>query len=129
MPGVRYPDDWSARRGVVLEIYDERCANCRREDIPLEVHHVVPVERAGSHRRTNLAPLCATCHAAAHGDGMAPRVKWYTNGDLSPDEFAGHLELWKQMCERLGVPRYDPDAQCVYVPLADRDVILSRLAT
>lgn len=129
MSGRNYPADWDDRRGRVLEQHLNRCVNCHRMDSSLHVHHIVPVGQGGSHRVSNLVPLCPKCHKAAHGDVMAPRIRWYTNGELSSDEFGEHLSLWKRMREQLGVPRYDPSDDAVYVPLADADQIIERMNT
>lgn len=122
-----YPADWQQRRQRVLERHLNRCVNCHRLDSNLEVHHIVPVGQAGSHQISNLVPLCPECHQASHGERMAPRVKWFTNGELTEEEFNRHDRLWKQMRDRLGVPRFDPDQKCVYVPLADADEIIERI--
>lgn len=129
MVGPNYPDDWETIRRSVISDHLNRCANCHTVGglELLEVHHVVPVRMAGSHRKSNLIPLCPDCHAAAHGKRMAPRVRWFTNGSLSVDEFDAHKELWKELRDRFGVPRYDPDEKCVYVPVADKDRILDRI--
>ena len=52
-----------------------------------------------------------------------------TNGELSEDESVGHKRLWKRMPKWLGVPRFDSDAGCVYVTLADADDLIDRLNT
>jgi hypothetical protein len=127
MASENYPADWDDRRQQVLDQHMNRCVNCRRADSSLQIHHVVPVQQGGSHQVSNLVPLCSACHEAAHGKRMAPRVRWYTNGELSSAEFGEHVSLWKRMRDRLGVPRYDPDDQAVYVPLADVDEIVERL--
>lgn len=127
MAGKNYPGDWSDRREKVLERSGHVCNNCNRDDPPLEVHHIVPISQGGSHQLSNLVALCPRCHKAAHGDEMAPRIRWYTNGNLSTDEFGKHLNLWKRMRDELGVPRYDPDEDAVYVPVADSDEIVARM--
>jgi hypothetical protein len=60
---------------------------------------------------------------------MAPCIRWYSNGELSETEFSAHEQLWKQMRERLGSPRYDPREECVYVPVADADEIIDQFDT
>lgn len=128
MVGVNYPRNWDEIRRDVIEQHLNRCANCHQvggDD--LEVHHIVPVGQAGTHRRSNLVPLCPACHRAAHGERMAPRIRWYTNGDLSQPEFQSHKRLWQEMRKRLGVPRFDSDEDCVYVPIADKDRILQKM--
>lgn len=122
-----YPSDWDERRKKVLQRHMNRCVNCRRVGVPLQVHHIVPVGSGGSHRRSNLVPLCKECHQAVHSDQMAPCIKWYTNGELSGDEFSGHKRLWKRMRDRFGAPRYNPTDEYVYIPLADADSIMEQL--
>jgi hypothetical protein len=58
---------------------------------------------------------------------MAPRIRWYTNGELTNDEFGEHMNMWKRMRDQLGFPRYDPDDSAVYVPLADVEKITEQL--
>lgn len=128
MVGCNYPANWDDLRKQVLERHLNRCVNCHRADSSLHIHHVVPVEQAGTHRTSNLVPLCPRCHEAAHRKAMAPRIRWYTNGELSNDEFAKHKGLWKRMRDQLGVPRYDPDDDSVYVPLADADRIAETIS-
>lgn len=129
MAGENYPSDWDKLRRDVLERHLNRCVNCQRADGPLEIHHIVPVSQGGSHQVPNLVPLCEDCHEAAHSRKMAPRIRWYTNGQLSPDEFGEHLSLWKRMRKQLGVPRYDAEDDAVYVPIADADDIIDRMNT
>lgn len=129
MTGRNYPANWKEICHDVCERHMNRCVNCRRIADPaeLEVHHIVPIGHAGSHRQSNLVPLCRQCHRAAHGEQKAPRIRWYTNGNLSPSEFGEHKRLWKQLRQRFGVPRYDPDDESVYIPIADVERVLTRL--
>lgn len=60
---------------------------------------------------------------------MAPRVRWYTNGEMSTREFEQHKLLWQRLRERFGVPRYDPESQCVYIPVADVEFMLDSMKT
>lgn len=129
MSGVNYPADWDERRNDVIDRHLGRCVNCRRLETTLYVHHIVPVGRGGSHRRSNLVPLCGRCHDAAHGLAMAPRVRWFTNGELTSDEFTKHMSLWQRMRDRFGYPRFDPEENAIYVPLADADRLMERIAT
>lgn len=124
-----YPVNWDDLRRQVLDRHLHRCVNCHTigGDNCLEVHHIVPVGQAGSHRPSNLVPLCHNCHRAAHGEKMAPRVRWYSRGEMSGREFKEHKRLWKEMREQLGYPRYDPDEECVYIPASDVDPLLDQL--
>jgi 5-methylcytosine-specific restriction endonuclease McrA len=127
MPAENYPDNWRELRRIVKNRDQNRCANCHRTDVPLEVHHVVPIGQGGSHQITNLVTLCPRCHLAAHGEEMAPRIRWYTKGELNSEEFTQHHQLWTSLRDRLGVPRYDPGEGCVYVPLSDAEKITQQL--
>lgn len=129
MVGVNYPRNWDELCRAILEQHMHQCVNCEKIGGrgTLEVHHIVPVGQGGTHSKSNLVPLCSRCHSAAHGKEMAPRVRWYTNGELSEGEFSRHKELWKQMRKRFGVPRFDPEEECVYIPVADTERILQRL--
>lgn len=121
-----YPSNWDEIRDKLTEIHP-KCANCHRSDVALEVHHIVPVSQGGSHRFSNLTPLCLDCHPAAHGDSMAPRLRWFTNGRLNQAEFDQHLLFWKELRREFGSPRYDPDEECVYIPIADRKRITDNI--
>lgn len=126
MVGHNYPDDWDQRCRKVLERDSHQCVNCHTvggvDD--LQVHHIVPVGQAGTHALSNLVSVCPKCHRAAHRQCMAPRVKWYSKNEMSDTEFQHHRDLWQQMRSRLGVPRFDPEEECVYVPVADTDRIV-----
>lgn len=125
-PSPNYPSEWNELRDRVLEQHMHRCVNCHRIK-RLEIHHIVPVAQAGSHRASNLVPLCPQCHEAAHGNQMGPRIKWFTNGKLSATEFQQHKLLWKRLRSQFGAPRYEPEQSCVYVPLADVDRIIEKI--
>ena len=49
-------------REYLLEKWGRKCAYCSKEDIPLEIDHVVPKSRGGSNRVSNLAIACRTCN-------------------------------------------------------------------
>ncbi len=61
-----YPDDWNAlrRRAYVRDGY--ACVNCSNQGEPLHAHHMVPAARGGTHRLSNLATLCESCHSKVH---------------------------------------------------------------
>jgi len=64
------PPDWGYRREEALEEHGYECANCgksgRKGGPQLDVHHIVPREVGGTHKISNLTPLCKPCHIAAH---------------------------------------------------------------
>lgn len=118
--------DWNDIVRAVHKRDRHRCQNCWREEKEVEcldVHHVVPRGRAGSHRFSNLLLLCRRCHDAAHGRCMAPRVKWTTDGEMDSLEFS----LYRQYCQALEIARFDDEEECWYVPLADMRRLIESL--
>lgn len=43
----------------------QTCANCGSNE-EVEYHHIVPLYVGGTNRKTNIVPLCASCHYAVH---------------------------------------------------------------
>lgn len=75
-PGKDYYDSWRWRivRGYALWRDHNRCQMCRtskavlrKRHVFLDVHHIVPVSRGGSHFTSNLVAGCRVCHAKIHG--------------------------------------------------------------
>lgn len=104
-------------RRAIHERDRHRCMNCHRsgDGVILDVHHIVPRGQAGSNRFSNLILLCRQCHDAAHGKGMAPRIRFYTNGEMAPDEF----EVFRQLFSTCEITLFDEEEQCWYIPLRD----------
>lgn len=50
------------KRQAILDRDGHKCVKCGREDEYLEIHHVVPFCRWGSHDESNLVSLCWKCH-------------------------------------------------------------------
>jgi len=48
----------------VLEKWEHRCAYCGAMNVPLEVEHIRPRSRGGSHRESNLTLSCVPCNKA-----------------------------------------------------------------
>lgn len=108
--------DWEAIVAAIHERDREQCMNCPRGgNVTLDVHHIVPRGQGGSNRLSNQILLCRQCHDAAHGETMAPRIKWYTNGQMDSDEF----EVYRKVFSSIDLVRFDGDEQCWYIPLAD----------
>ncbi|MGW3989679.1 RNA-guided endonuclease IscB [Streptomyces sp. NPDC004830] len=64
-PGhVRDPRDRSTVRGRLRAEWSGACAYCGRSGVPLNIEHVRPRSRGGSHRRSNLVLACAPCNRA-----------------------------------------------------------------
>lgn len=48
----------------LLEKWHRKCAYCDAENVPLNIDHVIPRSRGGSHRVSNLALACIPCNRA-----------------------------------------------------------------
>ncbi len=63
--GVQYQQGTLAGyelREYLLEKYKRKCAYCKKENIPLQIEHIVPKSRGGSNRVTNLTLACEKCN-------------------------------------------------------------------
>jgi hypothetical protein len=49
-------------REYLLEKWKRKCACCDAQDVPLEIDHIHPRSKGGSHRVSNLALACRTCN-------------------------------------------------------------------
>ena len=49
-------------REYLLEKWKRKCAYCGKENVPLEVEHIIPRARGGSDRISNLAIACTKCN-------------------------------------------------------------------
>lgn len=49
-------------REYLLEKFGRKCIYCGVENVPLEVEHIIPQSRGGSHRVSNLTIACTTCN-------------------------------------------------------------------
>jgi len=108
---------------AVRERDRHKCMNCYRDEDEvneLDTHHIVARGNGGSNRLSNLITLCRQCHDAAHGQKMAPRVRFYSFNKMDSDEFDVYRELFNKIPEA----RYDDSEQCWYIPLADARELL-----
>src|SRR3972149_3754253 len=46
------------------EKYGNQCLACRRDDINLEVDHIIPTTLGGTNSVDNIQPLCRSCNAS-----------------------------------------------------------------
>lgn len=51
-------------REYLLEKWGRRCAYCGKENVPLEIEHIIPKSRGGTDRVSNLALACRECNQA-----------------------------------------------------------------
>jgi 5-methylcytosine-specific restriction endonuclease McrA len=49
-------------REYLLEKFNRRCVYCKVNNVPLEIEHIVPLSRGGSHRISNLTLACRPCN-------------------------------------------------------------------
>ena len=49
-------------REYILEKWNRTCAYCNAEQVPLEVEHIVPRSKGGSHKISNLTLACRACN-------------------------------------------------------------------
>src|SRR5450432_3640144 len=51
-------------REYMLEKWQRRCAYCAKENVPLQIEHIVPRAKGGSDRVSNLTLACEKCNTA-----------------------------------------------------------------
>ena len=51
-------------REYLLEKWGRKCAYCGKQNVPLEIEHIVPKARGGSNRVSNLTLACEPCNTA-----------------------------------------------------------------
>jgi len=85
-----YPPDWEDRRLRVLRRDGYRCQHCRIrstrvDDISLDVDHIVPKSKGGTHEISNLRALCPECHSNRHpeNDTLNNRSNKWSGGFIS----------------------------------------------
>jgi len=49
-------------REYLLEKWGRKCAYCGKENVPLEIEHIIPKSRGGTSRVSNLTLACYTCN-------------------------------------------------------------------
>ncbi len=65
--GVEYQQGTLAgyeTREYLLEKWGRKCAYCGKENIPLQIEHIIPRSRGGSNRISNLCLACEKCNLA-----------------------------------------------------------------
>lgn len=71
--------DWLA----ILARFEHRCGWCRKHssEVRLEMDHIVPLCRGGTHQPHNVQPLCKTCN-----NRKARRPTWFLSTGEAYDE-------------------------------------------
>jgi 5-methylcytosine-specific restriction endonuclease McrA len=62
-------------REYLLEKWGRTCAYCAKENIPLQIEHIVPRAKGGSDRISNLTLSCGTCNTAKGTQEIAVFLK------------------------------------------------------
>ena len=128
----RRPPNNDAVNQAVRNRDRNQCVNCtaHSEERTLDVHHIVPRGRGGSHRISNQAVLCRKCHDAAHGDGYAPTVQVMSTGGMSTEVFEIFRRFWRDVLPEVGCrfgipiqPIYDENTHCWRVARADMEAL------
>jgi 5-methylcytosine-specific restriction endonuclease McrA len=57
---------WRKFRNAALRRDQWTCQDCTAHDCRLEVHHLHPLCKGGTHKLANLLTLCVKCHRARH---------------------------------------------------------------
>ena len=73
-------------REYLLEKWGRRCVYCGKENVPLEIEHIIPKSRGGTNRVSNLTLACHECNQK--------------KGNLTAEEF-GYPEVQRQAKEPL----------------------------
>lgn len=62
------PTNWQSTREGILQRDRYSCLLCSHDggDTSLEVHHIIPRLKGGTHNPRNLATVCRTCHLKIH---------------------------------------------------------------
>ena len=68
-------------REYLLEKFGRKCVYCEKNNVPLQVEHIIPKSRGGSDRVTNLTIACQKCNQR--------------KGNLTAEEF-GHPQVQEQ---------------------------------
>ena len=69
------PETWEVIRKAILKRDHFRCCVCARNDVRVNVHHLIPVDKGGLTIPENLATLCDEHHLRHHpwlGEQDAP---------------------------------------------------------
>ena len=111
-----YPNDWGSRRDRALQRDNYQCQHCKaeagpKENVKLNVHHIVPIAKGGEHHLDNLQTLCRDCHTAVHGSSMAPtresrRNDSYGHGARPKGRSSSHKKLKNTVYETTNGTQY-----------------------
>jgi len=73
-------------REYLLEKFSRKCVYCGKQNVPLEIEHIIPKSRGGTNRVDNLTISCHECN--------------YKKGNMTAEEF-GFSDIQKQVKQTL----------------------------
>ncbi len=53
----------------ILSTFNRACAYCLRNDVKLELEHVIPLSAGGLHEYANIVPACRSCNGRKYNRG------------------------------------------------------------
>ena len=70
----------------------QKCCICGRskDEVPLEVDHIVPISRGGNDEMSNLAALCKDCNSGKSDYSFSD----YTTISIMPDDIERHFRFY-----------------------------------
>jgi 5-methylcytosine-specific restriction endonuclease McrA len=51
---------------AITDLYEDKCALCGRDDVPMTVGHIIPLSRGGDNWAYNIRPECKSCNSSKH---------------------------------------------------------------
>lgn len=82
-------------RQYVLYRDKHQCINCKKDNVPLQAHHIMPRSKGGTEKPSNMISLCEECHEKLHKGEIElskRSLKYWTNKEY---KFASHVNSMK----------------------------------
>ena len=82
-------------RQYVLYRDKHQCINCKKDDVPLQTHHIQPRSEGGTDKPSNMVSLCVECHEELHSGEIElskRSLKYWRNKEY---RFASHVNSMK----------------------------------
>lgn len=86
-------------RMAVIQRDGFRCMCCGKQDVRLEVHHIMPRRLGGTNQMGNLISLCKQCHQTTEHheeDFMSQFYKLIDGGSIGSRKYAAHVMTGKR---------------------------------
>jgi len=82
-------------RQYVLYRDKHQCINCKKDDVPLQTHHIQPRSEGGTDKPSNMISLCVECHEKVHSGEIElseRSLKYWTKKEY---RFMSHVNSMK----------------------------------